>query len=270
MQHKPSSSFNLATMGSTKHRVALLKGSGQSGCSPQKIYRFKTAGMVAWAEVAMLVGALIGANSAYGDELRCPNRNVVVHSAARGDAETACEAAGEAIAFLASHGLDTTRAVEIHLVSKLPDIANKSAAGCYDHPHRRTYMLIFSACSKQGRWFELPLDRALYKSLVAHEVAHAVAAANFSVPKPSILAQEYIAYVTQLATMPPRHLARVLERFPGNGFDSAAEMSLTFYTMNPSQFGVEVYRHFLKPGNGEAFLKEVLSGRVLIDEGAAY
>jgi hypothetical protein len=240
-----------------------------AGHTSPAIYRFKRfeqAVVRACVGVAIFVCALITADFACGDELRCPGRNVVVHSAARGDAETACEAAGEAIDFLAAQGFDTTGAVKVNLVRKIP-VVGLPTIGCYDHPHRRVYVLVFSEFLKLKTWSELPVDRTLYKSLVAHEVAHAVAAANFSVPKPSILAEEYIAYVTQLATMPLRYRERVLEQSSGEGYDSANEMTVTFYLISPFRFGVNAYRHFLKPGNGESFLKGVLSGRVLIGEG---
>jgi hypothetical protein len=81
-----------------------------------------------------------------------------------------------------------------------------------------------------------------------------------------MLAHEYVAYVTMLATMPSNQRERVLEQFPGEGFDSANQMSVTFYLLNPFQFGINAYRHFLKPGNGKVFLKDLLSGRVLIDK----
>ena len=238
------------------------------GCAPPTIYhfkRFEQAAVRACVGMAIFVCALITVDFAHGDELRCPNRNVTVHSAARGDAETACEAAGEAISFLVAQGLDTTGAVKVDLVHKIP-VAGLPTIGCYDHPHRLVYVLTFSEFLKLKTWSELPVDRTLYKSLVAHEVSHAVAAANFSVPKPSTLAQEYIAYVAQLATMPVGYRERVLKQFAVEGYDSADEMSVTFYAISPFRFGIKVYRHFLKPGNGKVFLKDVLSGRVLFDE----
>jgi len=220
--------------------------------------------MTRW--LAIFIFALIAVDLAHGDEWRCPHSNVVIHLADRGDAEAACGSARNALDFLAANGLDTTGAVEVHLVSELPMSCLRSNFGCYDHPNRRIYMLIFSECLKLETWAELPLNSMLCNSLLTHEVAHAVAAANFLVPKPSILAHEYVAYVTMLATMPLKQRERVLGQFPGQGFDSADQMSTTFYLLNPFQFGVNAYRHFLKPGKGKVFLNDVLSGRVLIDK----
>jgi hypothetical protein len=236
------------------------------GRAPPKITRLKPlapAGVPAWVQIAIFLCALIGAEVVCGDELRCPQTNVVVYSADGRDVAIACEAAGQALGFFAANDLDTTGAVEVHLVSKLPDVPNSSSSyGCYDHWSRRVYMLFLSGCLEQGPWAELPIDRALYKSLLTHEVAHAVADANFSVPKPGMLAHEYLAYVTMFATMPPGQRERVLKRFPGEGFDSVEQMSVTYYLMNPLRFGAEAYRHFLKLDDRKTFLKDVLSGRV--------
>jgi len=66
------------------------------------------------------------------------------------------------------------------------------------------------------------------------------------------------------ATMPPGQRERMLTRFPGQGFDSVDQMSVTYYLINPLRFGAEAYRHFLKLDNGKAFLKDMLSGRISI------
>jgi hypothetical protein len=94
-------------------------------------------------------------------------------------------------------------------------------------------------------------------------VAHRVAETNFSVPEPTLVAQEYIAYVTLFATLPPIERERLLAAFPGSGFESASEMSAIYYSLSPNGFGAQAYRHFLKPGNGALFVRQILSGQVL-------
>lgn len=214
--------------------------------------------------IAILVCALNAVNFAHGDELRCSNINVRVYSVDRSDVDTACEAAREAISFLTANGLDATGAVEVYLVKKLPDMANLSAYGCYDNSRQRVYMLVFSECIKHDPWADPPMDRALYRSMLVHEVAHAVAAANFTATKASMLAHEYVAYVTMFATMAPSKREYFLKRFSGHGFDSVDQMSVAFFLLDPFRFGTEAYRHFLKLDNQKSFLEDVLSGRVLI------
>jgi hypothetical protein len=110
------------------------------------------------------------------------------------------------------------------------------------------------------------MDRVLYRSLVAHEVAHLAAAANFTVVRPTIVAHEYLAAVTMPATMPNEGRQRWLAAFPGGGFDFDRQIGLTLYLLSPHHFAAEAYRHFLKPGVGTAFLRRILAGEMLSTE----
>ena len=231
------------------------------------VIRFKTAaakGLRAFPRITIsicMVGAL---GFAHADEIQCPDTNVTVTSANDHEAGIACQAAQEALGFFAVNGLDTSGPVKVNLVSELPDVAGASSYGCYDHSTRSVHMLHFSDCLERGPWADLPIDRTLYKSLLTHEVAHALAAMNFSVPRPGVLAHEYLAYVTMFSTMPAGKRERVLAKFPGTGFESVDQMSVTYYLMDPLRFGAEAYRHFLKLEDGKTFLKDVLAGRISI------
>lgn len=220
--------------------------------------------MTRW--LAILISALLVAGISHGGELQCAGSNVVVHSTDQGDADTACEGAGDAIDFLARQGLDTNRSVEVHLVRELQSPCLPTGFGCYDHPKRRIDMLVFSECLERKKWVQLPLDRNLCKSLLTHEVAHAVAASNFSIAKPSMRAQEYLASVTMFSTMPVKQREHILAQFPRGEFDTVDQISTTFYQLNPVMFGVYVYRHFLKVSDSKAFIKGVLSGQILRGE----
>jgi len=66
--------------------------------------------------------------------------------------------------------------------------------------------------------------------------------------------------------MPAEARGRALEAFPGNGFDSEQQITTTLYLLAPQWFGAEAYRHYLKPGNGQAFLRKILAGEALGEE----
>lgn len=202
----------------------------------------------------------------HSDELPCIRSNVIVHSKDRDDADSACEAAIDAFDFLAQQGLETSMSVHVHLLSKLNSPCLEESFGCYDHTKLRIEILNLSECIKRRTWGSLPVSRRLCKSLLTHEVAHAVAASNFSMSRPNMLAQEYLAFVTMFATMPPKQRDSILEQFPGEGFDSVDQMSTAFYLMNPALFGLRSYQHFIKVHNKKAFLKAVLSGQILFGE----
>ena len=64
--------------------------------------------------------------------------------------------------------------------------------------------------------------------------------------------------------MAPSLRERVLAQYPGPGFASDLEMNTAIYVGDPDRFGVNAYRHFLRPGNGAAFLARILAGRILV------
>ena len=78
---------------------------------------------------------------AFANEIRCNNLNVVVHSPDHRDALIACEGARDAIEFLASQDLDVTNNIAIEIVTNLPPVVSRSAAGCYLESERRVLIL---------------------------------------------------------------------------------------------------------------------------------
>ena len=235
----------------------------------REIWRIEVRDLLVRLVIAVHSCLLIPEPAARAETLHCPNANIVVHSQNSVDAEAACEGGADAIKFLDDQGLKTTGPIELLIVDKLPaadgfSASDHSISGLYSPAERRAYLLSFSEFAKQVAFLDLPIDRALYKSLATHEVAHVIVAANFDVPKPRIEAQEYIVYVTMFATMHPRYREYLLEKFPGPGFETEMQINTTIYLYDPLRFGVQAYRHFLKPGNGQAFLHKILTGRALI------
>jgi hypothetical protein len=220
------------------------------------------------AAAAALAFALAWSQPALADEsLHCAGTSVSVRGVDRAEVESACQGVVAAVRFLASLGLDTSAAAEVRLVEALPAIQGGAAAyGCKVKADDRIYVLNLSECRKLPLAADVPVDAAMHRGLVAHEVGHHIAAANFKVARPTIVAHEYIAYVTMFAALEPAARERLLARFPGEGFESAREIGLTVYLLDPNRFGAQAYRHFQRPGNGASFVEQVLSGRALATE----
>jgi hypothetical protein len=196
--------------------------------------------------------------------VHCDLPNVVVRSPHRDEVLLACAGARDAQTFLATQGFAVGGEISIDVVRALPAVAASSAAGCYLAQDNRVFVLGYAEFARDGV-FEMPIEPALYRSLVAHEVAHAVAAANFRIANPAIQAHEYIAYVTMFATMPPVLRERLLARYPGAGYEDDAQMSSTIYLFDPMRFGAQAYRHYLNRASGRAYLQAVLTGRALAE-----
>ena len=194
---------------------------------------------------------------------RCPQSAVTVHASDPAMAPAACEAAATALDFLQAQGLTTADPVEVHLMPQLPAPCVEHSFGCYEHALRRINMLTASACLAVKTLDGLALDPAVCNSLLAHEVAHAVAADNFTVHRPSLLAQEYVANVTMIASLPPAQRERLLALWHEAAFESADQISTTYYLMQPSRFSVKAYRHFMLQDDRPAFIQKVLTGELL-------
>lgn len=199
------------------------------------------------------------------EEINCSSLNVVVRSIVHADALMACEAARNAIEYLSSQGLDVSGGIAIEMVTTLPVVASRSSAGCYIESERRAFVLLYSQFKESKTWFGIPINRSLYRSLVSHEVAHSVAHYNFKIPNPTIQAKEYIAYVTQLATMEPALRKRVMSHFPCKAFEGDWQMYSTIYMFDCMGFGVRAYLHFLNQANGRDYMQSILSGKALVE-----
>jgi hypothetical protein len=200
------------------------------------------------------------------DPYQCPDAEVTVRAAHPADAADACLGAYDAVSFFLRLGLVAPgEPLRIEIVPEIPIDEGRTAVGCYLERDRRILMLPYAEFAGHETWFGLPVERAMYRSLATHETAHALADCHFGIPDPTLQAKEYVAYVTMFATMEPGLRTRVLRAIPGEGFASEYRISEVFYLCDPMRFGAEAYRHYLKAGHSDAFLRAVLAGRALVD-----
>lgn len=192
-------------------------------------------------------------------------RQVKVEANVQSDAEVACEGAVRALAFLAQTELDVSSNVTIEVVSQLSGELAGRAVGCYLRDTKRILVLSFDSFQTGGGWFRMPPSVELHRAVASHETAHSVVGCNSEKKPLSVAAHEYVAYVVLFATMDPATRTQLLDRFPGAGFGSAAEISDIAHIVNPNQFGVDAWRHFLKVKDREAWIKRVVSGEVVLE-----
>jgi hypothetical protein len=195
--------------------------------------------------------------------LVCPDMRVTVRSVTPADASLACDGARDAIAFLASQGFGTDVPVLIDIAPAMPAAAARTAVGCYLESERRVVVLPFAAFRRNRTWMGVPSDARAYRSVVTHEVAHAIAACNYKGTAVPITGKEYIAYVTMLATMETDRRDRVLAAFPDPAFEGDWQMNTMVYLFDPQRFGVRAYRHYMQPGHGREFLQAILQGTAM-------
>lgn len=218
----------------------------------------------------LMLGALLNLGAAAevrGPTLEgvCSQPLVQVKATDLEDVQDICRGVQDATSFLAGIGFHFNQPLIIEVAAKLPEDAGPFALGCFFTHQSRIVMLSYAAFEEIRSWLNVPVSRELYRSLAAHETAHAWAQTNIRGPNQNLVAQEYIAYVVMFVTMNPDLRTSVLNAVPGVGFDDELQINSMVYLLDPILFGIESYRHYLKPGNGPAFLQKVLTGKVLID-----
>lgn len=218
---------------------------------------------------SMFIGANTAVASTRGAEhYECACHGAKVKSRLKEDALNACEGAGRAIKFLEDLGLAIPPDITIEIVDAMPAAVAPSALGAYMKDERRILVLQYAVLQERREWYRLPVDHEVYRGVVSHEIAHAVSSHNFRISEPSMLAEEYIAYVTLLSTMAQAQRRQIINLYTDEATCSEAGLhDVSVYMIDPVQFGVNAYRHFLRQANRRSFIEAILDGRAMSDAG---
>lgn len=193
----------------------------------------------------------------------CPDARLRVADAEAADATLVCEGGTRALRFLADLGLRLPDDLRIRVVRSLPPLYGVGQLGSFDATAGVIEVLAYDRCAtlvSEDLLFDQPLSPDLYRSVVAHEVAHAVVEANYSGDNPCLVAQEYIAYTTQFVAMSPERRERILNASSVSAFAGEQQMSAMYYFFDPQAFGIAAYRHFQDQPDGRPFVWRLLRG----------
>ncbi len=171
-----------------------------------------------------------------------------------------CAAADQAIGFLARFQLIARRAIHIRLLERPIQTAQGSIHGGYSRSKDNILLTSFEAIVKQpGAVASYPgaFDKIHYASLVAHEVAHAVVQHNL-ISGEHTIAQEYLAYSTQLGVMPVARRAKLIAAAEVSAWDSGQVISGDYLAMAPGKFAVKSYLHLVSLENPRPFVDLLL------------
>ncbi|MBS3803302.1 MAG: hypothetical protein KGY54_02060, partial [Oleiphilaceae bacterium] len=213
-----------------------------------------------WLLLALLW--MINASGHTATRVECPVPGVILFSDQTVDGKLACKAVGTALRFMRGQGFRVDVRFTIALVDRPLSLHGSEVAGTYDSRSFHIEVPYFSRAQEMAQRhppFRMSMSHALWQSFVAHEVAHAVAQANFQIPKPSLEAHEYIAYVVQLATLPEPLRQQLLASFSNPAFEHERQINQIFLELDPEVFAVKAFRHFLAQPDPKAFFQRLLN-----------
>ncbi|HET9700991.1 MAG TPA: DUF6639 family protein [Burkholderiales bacterium] len=214
------------------------------------------------ATLSIAVAAALGlpVEPALAVKHQCPEINAVVAHHTSEELALVCQAVAEASAFMRENGFSVTTPISVSVVDNVTGSFPHRAVGAYNRDTLHIEVLSYSEClnvSAQRSVFRVPMTRDLHRSFVVHEVTHAILESNFGA-KPPPLAQEYVGYVAQFATMEPGLRSRILAEYDVTPFERESQINVDLYMMDPSAFGVMAWLHYRLPGNGPAFMSRIL------------
>ncbi|GGB79434.1 hypothetical protein GCM10011352_01360 [Marinobacterium zhoushanense] len=176
--------------------------------------------------------------------------------------EDLCQGAASALAFLADYGVTPTRIIDIDLVDSVSEHYGNEALGSYDMSQGRIKLMPMRSMVETGALSTLygqHFDHVHYRSVVAHEVAHALFHQNSPNARLSNSAQEYLAYVTQLAVLPALRRQQIIEHAGVSAWESGDSISEIYMAMAPEQFAVKSYLHFTGMADPAKFVHVLLN-----------
>jgi hypothetical protein len=213
---------------------------------------------------AALTAAALAAGAAPAAPTTCPGGRITVDAPEPGLAARICRVAEATAAGLARCGLPLPGRVEISVGADL-------AEGCMGVFHcgegrieLRAPKSFAAARSPDGPFATLP-ERAYYDSVVAHEIAHA---AHDAVPCPFGTCEvtgEYVAYASQIATLPEAARRDFLAAALDGGPAGRADLSLVMLKLSPTRFAAAAATHLAAQDDSCATIEAIARGDLLFD-----
>ena len=188
----------------------------------------------------------------------------------RGSAAVVCRAAEQVSSVLDACGLGMAARIPVYVVQDLPAECPAHALGYFDARDATVTIPDYAACvalaGPEGR-FGMPVTPALYESLIAHELVHAIVSQHQGESAMGRAGQEYLAYAIQLVTMPPSLRARILARYPQANPVLLGELSETYLDLAPGRFAVKSYLNFVAQKDRCALIEDLMEGRRALRSG---
>lgn len=191
----------------------------------------------------------------------CADSQVVVHYVNVNELQMACKTVSEVVALADKIGLKQELNITIAFVDALNINASGKALATFKPETMTIQVLTLEMDRQQFAQDEIlnrKIDLELYKSILVHELAHAILWVNKGNQSIARELHEYFAYIIQFTLLPESYRNAIVTASDVRGFSSRDEITIEYYLLNPTRFAVNSYLHFLKNNEGWAYLKMML------------
>lgn len=201
-------------------------------------------------------GAVHAAAQACGDQLA----EVEYHDAVA--IAEVCAGVTAAVEFLAGYGLRQQIPLLIVLVDHPITHREQITYGTYTRPRdviEITSQAALARLDPPPRMFGQLLTGPMYRALVAHEVAHALAQQNSEVPQLGVVSQEYLGFATLIGTLPELPRLEVIGTAGVGAWEPGDTISEIYLELGPHNFAVKSYLHLTGHDDPQGFIASLLA-----------
>ncbi len=209
----------------------------------------------------LLLGIVLAA-PVLGEPRSCEDSLFIVDAEEADLASVVCEVLPQLRDQLEACGLHQARRVTVEIVERI-DHPLGSCLAYFDCD----YDLIRITEPKKYR--DLTADDAVYsrfpeevtlRSLLAHELTHALVTQTAAARQIDMVDQEYIAGAMELELMEPKWREVYLEAAATDAPPSPSLIDIWIYGFTPRSFAANAWRHFRRPENGCNLVQKIVAG----------
>lgn len=211
-----------------------------------------------------LTAALDNPTTRLSVQERCTEAPIDVTAASANERHLACDAANNALQLLARCNIFPRRALRIEMSGEVRRPFGGAVVGLFDPIKGKIFITQYEnvASLVSGTAFsELP-QRDFFKSLIVHEVVHAVMHQNYKRQPGSHAAYEYPAYALQIESLPSSVRDKFMQTINIGADKHKIVFSDSVLSFDPFFFAARAYEHFRGSANGCAHLLALIEGEV--------
>ena len=218
------------------------------------------------ALAATLLAVLLAARAPAAAPLVCPDVEATVYGGSEQERSLICAGLADAAGFLAGCGITRGAGLEVTVHQDMREVCDTPAHALYDRNRDRLEIASLDTCLRTNTGHDLFARieaSAAYRSIAAHEAAHAIVS-RAGVAPDRIAAQEYVAGAAQFASLPTdtrEDLTTALVPPRARPVELAA-LNRFIYAMAPLRFAAMASLHFEQQPDGCAFLQDLVAGDV--------
>jgi hypothetical protein len=192
---------------------------------------------------------------------KCKNTSVVVYYDNVEDYKLICSATKKVIELAKKMDLGDKLDVSVSITDKLTINHTGTAVALFEPGSSEIQILSREVCKKSFNNKVIlgqNIDDDLYKSMIIHELAHALAWQNKETPSIKRGLFEYFAYVVQFVLLDKVRREAIISSSDVEAFTHSSEITDVYYYLSPNQFAVKSYLHFIKLNDRWAYLSSIL------------